>query len=415
MTRSSIRKNAWTLTHGYYAAMGGFVLDSSSTPVFGTESRLVLTPPMMYFLMKHDPDLIPDISEDDIECQSKSDGLAKALLVMQLLYFSVSCIARLTQALPLALFEIWTLSHAFGTIFVYIIWWKKPLNIPNPTVIEGERAHGFAAYFQVIGKPRSTDPYLTGSTERSYLSIAACEPLEDSGIVPEEKQETLTLLPGKSVRIEGYTFTIGTEEPNTSDRRIFGATHCPWHALERGPDGSVSLGKADILRWRLAACTAARIGGVWEPEYPILYMKAMGLSEASPVSTDLETDTKVIVPVALVTAYTLLHFLGWNAAFQTHFDQKIWRTGTIIMANYPTFFCIICAVTPYLPRITPMIPPFLYRLALHAVTPLIISGPLCLCVMANYYFLVMSLIQLFHLPDGAFLLPNFSVYFPHFA
>lgn len=157
-----MRENAWTTTHSYYAVMGGFVLDSSQTPVFGIEDRLALTPNKVLFLMQYAPDLIPDIPEGQIQHQSKSSGLTKSLLVVQLLYFAVSCGARLAQRLPLSLLEVWTVSHAFAAMLAYVFWWNKPLDIADPTLISGEKAAEFAAYFQMVGRCHSFSPQTLG-------------------------------------------------------------------------------------------------------------------------------------------------------------------------------------------------------------------------------------------------------------
>ncbi|EKM55006.1 uncharacterized protein PHACADRAFT_255297 [Phanerochaete carnosa HHB-10118-sp] len=388
--------------------MGGFVLDSSSTPVFGTETQLVLSPAMMAVMMKHAPDIIPDISEDHIRRQSKSNALAKALLVLQLIYFSASCVARLVQELPLSLLEVWTLAHALGAILVYVVWWKKPFDIPEATLIMGERARELAAYFQVIGQPMipvvaGVYP-LSGYVESAYLTITPCELSEDSGNASEREQETLTLLPGQSIHVEGYTFAINAKKLDPSNRRIFGTTHCPWHARRRGPDGSVSLSRTDILRWRLAARAATRIGGVWWHEDAICYTKAGGLeaSEGIPAS---RIHPSLCAFVALMTTYALPHFLGWNAVFPTLVERTMWRVASIVVGAFPITIYGIYALIPSDPSTFPgSIAGFLLLAAFIAVY-----------IVSNVFLLIESLRQLPDLPDGAFLLPNFSVYFPHFA
>ncbi|EKM55018.1 uncharacterized protein PHACADRAFT_208547 [Phanerochaete carnosa HHB-10118-sp] len=414
--RSCVRKNTWTLTHGYYAVMGGFVLDSSPTPVFGTETRLVLAPWMIQFLMKHDTDLIPGILKGDIACQSKSGGLAKALLVVQLLYFAVSCTARLVQALPLSLLEVWTLAHALGAIFVYAIWWKKPLDIPKPTVIIGKRAHEFAAYFQVVGTPivpramgLSND---SGTAEMDYLKIAFCAHAGDSEIAFDE-QETFTMLPTQSVQVDAYTFTIRAgvaSDPDNCD--MFGKTHCPWHARERRPDGRITLGKTDILRWRLATRAAARIGGFRKPEGLIHYTKTGGLQTAEVLSSLREW----IILLALITTYVLPHLLGWDAAFPTRIERALWRITSVAAVAFPVTFYGTISLTAFLLYETPSenMPHVLRILTGYTSTTLYFLSVI-LYILGNVYFLVESLRQLPYLPCSAFLLPNLSIYFPHFS
>ncbi|EKM55012.1 uncharacterized protein PHACADRAFT_94757 [Phanerochaete carnosa HHB-10118-sp] len=416
------RKNAWTLTHGYYAAMGGFVLDSSPTPVFGTETRLVLTPWMLDFLMKRAPNLIPDLSEDDILCQSKSDGLAKALLVVQLLYFAVSCIARLAQSLPLSLLEVWTLAHALGTIFVYAIWWKKPLNISKPTVITGMRAREFAAYFQMIGTPsisRLTGIWsATGTAEMDYLEIIPYQYVEDSGIVSYEGQETLTMLPTQSMLVsEDYAFSIKANmAPDSKNRNMFGKTFCPWYTKERGSNGSITLGRADIVRWRLAGCAAAQVDGFPQPESSARYTKIGGLETTRPFSLSSRS-RESIIQITLVTTYALPHILGWNAAFPTPVEHALWRLASVMAVAFPTAIVGVSVIANNAP------PDAAHGRAIsHMLRPLAVftnailgSLSIILYILSNVYFLVESLRQLYYLPDDVSLLPNLSIYFPHFS
>ncbi|EKM55015.1 uncharacterized protein PHACADRAFT_208545 [Phanerochaete carnosa HHB-10118-sp] len=414
--QSCVRKNTWTFTHSYYAAMGGFVLDSSQTPVFGTETRLVLAPWMIQFLMKHDPDLIPDISKDDIVCQSKSGGLAKALLVVQLLYFAVSCTARLAQALPLSLLEVWTLAHALGAIFVYAIWWKKPLDIPKPTEITGKRAHEFAAYFQVVCRPIASRAVGlwddSGTAEMDYLEITSCAPEGDSGIVLDEGQETLTLLPTQSIQVEAYAFAIKAEmTPDPEDCDVFGKTHRPWQARERGPDGRIMLGKTDVLRWRLAARAATRIGGFRKLESYNQYTKAGGLQT---VEGNISLGELTIL-LTLVTAYVLPHLLGWNATFPTRVERVLWHVTSVAAVAFPITLVGTTALGALVDGASDRMVPHAFSILINCTWVTLVYLSVILYILANVYFLVESLRQLSYLPDSAFLLPNFSIYFPHFS
>jgi hypothetical protein len=126
--------------------MGGFVFDTSTEgPILFDNTRAMVTPAGVMFLMKHDPGLIPDISEDEIRDKSKADSIAKVLLVWQLVYFCLSCVSRLAQRLPLSLLEVTTFAHALCTMITYMMWWKKPRDINLPTVLIGQKANDLSA------------------------------------------------------------------------------------------------------------------------------------------------------------------------------------------------------------------------------------------------------------------------------
>jgi hypothetical protein len=131
----SRRQHQWTLTHGFYASMGGFVIDRQDSG----GSCITLTVEGVKHLLKNDPDVIPDISKDSIMDHSKADGVAKALQLVQVSWFCINCACRRAQGLPLSLLEIYTLAHATCMLVVYLIWLKKPLEIREPTIIRGHK------------------------------------------------------------------------------------------------------------------------------------------------------------------------------------------------------------------------------------------------------------------------------------
>ena len=134
------RKHPWTLTHAFFAAMGGFKLDGHDDEgqcyLPAWQGEALITPQGITFLLKHAPHLIPDISAEEIKDRSKADGLSKALLVWQVLWFCINSGARLAQGLPLSLLEVSTIAHGVSTLITYCFWWEKPLNVREPILIE---------------------------------------------------------------------------------------------------------------------------------------------------------------------------------------------------------------------------------------------------------------------------------------
>lgn len=122
--------------------MGGFVLDISPrpeiTPLTQGRTRLVLTIKGLEWIAKNRPDLIPDISAEHIQDKSKANQFAKALVCIQATYFCFNFITRLCLGLAVTLLEINTFAHAACALFIYLIWWDKPLDIDLPVLIPVE-------------------------------------------------------------------------------------------------------------------------------------------------------------------------------------------------------------------------------------------------------------------------------------
>ncbi|KAJ4480301.1 hypothetical protein C8R41DRAFT_771513 [Lentinula lateritia] len=137
------RKHRWTMMHSYYAAMGGFVFDTQTEdflPASYRNGRAVITPEGIQFLLRNQPDLFPDLSIEEISDRSKANGLLKSVVVVQVTFFLVNCIARKIQRLPVTLLEVTTVAHTLCSLLAYAFWWNKLLSVAHPTFIRGEVA-----------------------------------------------------------------------------------------------------------------------------------------------------------------------------------------------------------------------------------------------------------------------------------
>jgi hypothetical protein len=72
------------------------------------------------------------ITEREIQGQSKSDVIAKGLVLVQTGWFVMQCVARVVRRLPLTELELVTLAFATLNFVTYWLWWDKPLNVQCP-------------------------------------------------------------------------------------------------------------------------------------------------------------------------------------------------------------------------------------------------------------------------------------------
>ncbi|KAL8774457.1 MAG: hypothetical protein Q9209_000830 [Squamulea sp. 1 TL-2023] len=144
-----ISYSSWTLVHGYYALMGGFAFSTEKSDqdiLPSPHTRATLTPAGVMFLLSHEPNILPYLSPEQIEDKSKADGLKKTLVCAQATWFCVQCIARMSQSLPLSLLELNTVAHALCTLVIYLLWWHKPLDVEEPTLITDPKFSPILAY-----------------------------------------------------------------------------------------------------------------------------------------------------------------------------------------------------------------------------------------------------------------------------
>ncbi|KIJ10181.1 hypothetical protein PAXINDRAFT_172231 [Paxillus involutus ATCC 200175] len=113
----------WTRTHGFFALMGGFVLQDG---VERTALAHRYYSPDLYRL-KTKEIMNPRITKKQISGRSKSDGLGNTILVLQLSWFILQVVARAANKLTITLLEVDTLALAILSIPLFFFWWSKPM------------------------------------------------------------------------------------------------------------------------------------------------------------------------------------------------------------------------------------------------------------------------------------------------
>ncbi|KAF8447178.1 hypothetical protein L210DRAFT_894835 [Boletus edulis BED1] len=111
----------WSKTHSFFAKMGGFVYRGQTI-----DSLRFLV------LVKKNEVINPFISVQDIKDKSKSDSIGKAILTLQLLWFTLQVVVRGSRGLAITLVELDTVCMALLSLLVLFFWWDKPLRPERP-------------------------------------------------------------------------------------------------------------------------------------------------------------------------------------------------------------------------------------------------------------------------------------------
>ncbi|KAL8741501.1 MAG: hypothetical protein Q9190_005900 [Brigantiaea leucoxantha] len=128
----SLHLSGWTIHHGFYANMGGFVLDAKYSDPFPINAR------QLQWLLLRGYVHGPTITVQDIQDKSKADGLAKALTCLQAGWFLAQIVGRAIQRLHITTFEIATLSFILYTLLISYQWARKPFDVKYPTIITSD-------------------------------------------------------------------------------------------------------------------------------------------------------------------------------------------------------------------------------------------------------------------------------------
>jgi hypothetical protein len=189
--------------------MGGFVFDlsdveSGDCPSFiPGSSRLHVTSRGMRLLAQCG--LLPSISKSEIEDKSKSDGSAKFICCIQVIWIVAQTITRLAVGLSISPLEINTIGHVACALMMYALWWSKPRWIREPTVLRGEWVHELCALMYMSSQV---------SSERQ----AQTDVLRNFGVKPE---------------LAGMLYVTGAEDA-LSPRNSFATDPVSMSSVERG-------------------------------------------------------------------------------------------------------------------------------------------------------------------------------------
>ena len=120
----------WSSTHGFLADAGGIHLkfpDSNSFPVNSYQLRRLVEG-------GHIP--YPSIERKTILDKNKADMFARVVTTIQVIWFTVQCVARGAQGLRLTTLELLTLAFAVCAFHAVLFWQDKPLDVDDPVVLD---------------------------------------------------------------------------------------------------------------------------------------------------------------------------------------------------------------------------------------------------------------------------------------
>ncbi|KAK3365039.1 hypothetical protein B0T24DRAFT_598354 [Lasiosphaeria ovina] len=122
----------WTITHGFYADSGGFVLDIPGAHPFPITAKQLL------YLVRNQHVDAPRIGKVEIDDKSKADDVAKCLTFFQSGRFIIHIIARAASGLHITPLELMSSAILFCSSITLCLWWHKPLNIKTPTILKAK-------------------------------------------------------------------------------------------------------------------------------------------------------------------------------------------------------------------------------------------------------------------------------------
>ncbi|KAK3688991.1 hypothetical protein B0T22DRAFT_490553 [Podospora appendiculata] len=298
-----------------------------------------------------------NISPADLADKSKANGMAKALVCLQALWFCIQCLARVAQGLPLSLLELNTVAHALCALTVYVLWWHKPLDIGRPTALPVDGRANVRLWAQLwryeVGKEGFCFECLSGRSRVSNAGFLA-RVMPSFFRTEEEGGRSIYLQPMREVTVArgdvGPLFHAcnATLAPNTTPiPGIFTLLFANpfiglWWPTSPNPDPSL----ASFLSFRNTPAPG-RFAGAWTSALltPCTHAASRARSfhraENFP-PFDIEKPWVQFLFVVVAFLYGGFHALGaWRSAFPSYAQQLLWRISSCVVmgAGVPVVVC----------------------------------------------------------------------------
>ncbi|MCJ1271471.1 hypothetical protein MMC22_011372 [Lobaria immixta] len=367
------------LSYGFYVTMGSFTVDVEK--LHNNLSRATLTPSGVLALA--DRGRFLDISPETVSDKSKASPITKALICIQVVWMVVQCIARKAVDYPLTLLEIHTMVHVVCALTLYSLWWKKPLDIKEPTyydpsndaehletiafMIMSSKNVGLGRYLgfgrstaevdilEIYEQPRSKPnaEHTTGSgTDSDMMDVCPTVSwLDDHGETHPIKMYGRPL-------VSSYKFTsVRQTGPNilcTLRPGEFLEFGLGPYSLESKAYGSteVSMSDKDIRRWKLAYQVTSKdkesMQKYFEKPGPINLPDHFrdGLTQYSSTThvepsfftVFFKTGQKGLLLFAalalLPVAYGGIHLVAWGFEFPSPAESLLWKISCFLIMGF---------------------------------------------------------------------------------
>ncbi|KAM7194161.1 paternally-expressed gene 3 protein [Naviculisporaceae sp. PSN 640] len=301
----------WTLTHGHYAAMGGFVIrEKVSTEKSRGGLPYHLTADDVIFLRKKGLlKKLPKITQDEICDKAKSDPLVKIIAVLQILWSIIQIVTRALRHLPISLLELDVLALAACALFIYGLCWYKPKQVQVATTI--------LTYDEEI------PPELKNQLEQVEMGAA--------WVILFDTAKWL-----QSWFFRSISPPRGAPLPNTRIQLNHERME------EEKPESLADEESGNCARQGGAVVAAILNDGQPHPEKQDLVKRMV----VAIVSTGKRGVAGSLFVAA--TVFGAVHVLGWNFDFPTRAEKIIWRCASIYILALPLVIVILFYIGRFL-------------------------------------------------------------------
>jgi len=407
---------------------------------------------------------LPDVPENEIADKSKADGLAKFLVVLQAGWMTIQTIARVQQDLPVTLLEINTMGHVVCAFALYALWWSKPLDIKDPTLVRREEwMDKFVATMWMcspicwqhptdfISEIRCMDytppsqrgnmpitPTVANIEERPYKthfsigSIGALDPKKFIGPlaefkIDEDAHDMSYVIHPHSIRVASeHEVFLRLQESH------HGLRHSQFYCRRalKDCDKHDPLPESAIERWRLANLLVDDLYAECEkrPAYRDFFFtkSSLGIFVGELVyiadhvpnfpglsylgSVNVHRDLLKSVVAFAGSAYGGLHLSAWNDYFPTQAERWLWIACSLATGATGVLLALFFLATQKI-KAFENLEHFIRNT--KTVKWILVSVVTPMFILARVFIVVEAFISLRKAPEAIYKTPEWSNYMPH--
>lgn len=127
-----LNHETWTLRHGFFADMGGILLQPKDSTPFVVNGR------QLAFLVEQKYMECPKITAEEIWDKSKADTLARILTLIQACWLVIQLLGRAILRLPTSTLELSAGAIVLCTLGTFVCWLRKPSDVQKGVVLTME-------------------------------------------------------------------------------------------------------------------------------------------------------------------------------------------------------------------------------------------------------------------------------------
>lgn len=432
--------------------MGGLAFDFDDTGtgisrfIPSKYQRLSLTPKGVMLLARCG--FLPDIKAQDIKDKSKADGLAKAFVLLQAGWMLFQTIGRSAASLPVSLLEVNTVAHVFCAFVVYVLWWRKPREIIEPTVLRGTWANELAAFMFMSSRVSGKTPNsLFGTTATNAPELSRYDYVgPENRLVSREKGSKDSSDDDKTQTTDEVeaAFALTPQELITSTwRSPVGVVDEEQELDNFVPrldliDGDEPVAQTDDATRRRARFLLAAKAIQNFPAIRELFTRhpAMNLNHPTRLSAPsaqlvvkyapnwpsdypLPSLQGEVMGMALwfaSMAYGGIHLAAWHDNFPSRTETVLWRFSAIYISSSGVFWFLLNVFAHYPPWASSWWDRF-YAMKAHPVQYVLLGSGATVCgvsyILARVFLVVDGIASLRSVPSAIYSTPDWSVLVPH--